>query len=128
MELRAQVDRAIASGMRPTYIDAHMAVAMLPELLDAHVRLGWECRMFLVPPRSIKWAPDHAAYQATLRTLDVQGAPVVDHCRGTLPVMRDELAHGWVKVFTELPPGLTHLALHCTVVGDFAAMSPLHAP
>ena len=42
--------------------------------------------------------------------------------------MRDELAHGWVKVFTELLPGLTHLALHCTVVGDFAAMSPLHAP
>ncbi len=37
-ELRAQVDRAIASGMRPTHIDAHMAVAMLPELLDAHVR------------------------------------------------------------------------------------------
>ncbi len=84
--------------------------------------------MFLVLPRSINWAPDHAAYQATLRTLDVQGAPVVDHCRGTLPVMRDELAHGWVKVFTGLPPGLTHLALHCTVVGDFAAMSPLHAP
>ena len=40
MELQAQVGRAIVSGIRPTHIDAHMAVVMLPELLDAHVRLG----------------------------------------------------------------------------------------
>jgi chitin disaccharide deacetylase len=94
IELRAQVNRAIASGMRPSHIDPHMVVAMFPELLDAHVWLGREYGMCLVLPRSINWAPDHAAYQATLRTLDVQGAPVVDYCRRTLPVMRDELAHG----------------------------------
>ena len=93
-ELRAQVDRAIASGMRPTHIDAHMAVAMLPELLYAHVRLGQEYGMFPVFPRSINWAPNQAAYQAILRALDVQGAPIVDHCRGTLLVMRAELVHG----------------------------------
>lgn len=94
MELQAQVDCAIASGIRLTYIDAHMAVVMLPDLLDAHVRLGQEYGMFPVLPRFITCAPDHAAYQATLRALDAQGAPVIDHCRGTLPVGRDELAHG----------------------------------
>ena len=52
-EFRAQVDRAIASGMRLDHIDAHMAVAMLLELLDTHVRLGREYGMFLVLPRAI---------------------------------------------------------------------------
>lgn len=84
--------------------------------------------MFPVLPRFIACAPDHAAYQATPRALDARGAPVIDHCRGTLPVGRDQLAHGWAKVLTRLPLGLTHLALHCTMVGEFAAMSPLHAP
>ena len=84
--------------------------------------------MFPVLPRFITWAPDHAACQATLRAFGSQGAPVINHCRGTLLVGRDELAHGWAKVFIGLPPGLTHFALHCTVVGEFAAMSPLHAP
>ena len=53
---------------------------------------------------------------------------MVDHCRGTQPVRYDELAHGWAEVFNGLPLGLTHLALHCTVVSDFAAMSQLHTP
>ena len=70
-ELRTQVDRAIASGMRSTHIDAHIAVVMLSELLDAHVRLRREYGMFPVLAKSIDWVPDHAAYQATLRALDV---------------------------------------------------------
>lgn len=127
-ELRAQIERALASGMRPTHIDAHMAAAMLPELLDAHVRLGREYGLVPVLPRSITWAPDPAAYRAAVKDLDNKGLPVVDHCRGTLAVGEDELAAGWAKVFAELPLGLTHLALHCTAPGEFEAMSSVHAP
>src|SRR3954464_5685648 len=36
-ELRAQVEVALAAGLRPTHCDAHMAGAMLPELLGCHV-------------------------------------------------------------------------------------------
>ena len=126
-ELRAQIDRALAAGLRPTHIDAHMAAAMLPELLDAHVRLGREYGLFPVLPRSITWAPDPVAYAATLAMLDVEGAPVVDHCRGTLPVAADALEAGWRTLVAELPPGLTHLALHPTAPGEFASMAPGHA-
>ena len=126
-ELRAQIDRALAAGLRPTHLDAHMAAAMLPELLDAHVRLAREYGLFPVLPRSIGWAPDPAAYAATLAALDAAAAPVVDHCRGTLPVPPDELAAGWRKLVAKLPPGLTHLALHCTAPGEFARMAPGHA-
>ncbi len=126
-ELRAQIDRALAAGLRPTHLDAHMAAAMLPELLDAHVRLGRDYGLFPVLPRSITWAPDPAAYAVTLATLDAAGAPVVDHCRGTLPVPPEELASGWRALVAELPPGVTHLALHCTAPGEFESMAPGHA-
>jgi hypothetical protein len=85
-EMRAQIERAIAAGLRPTHVDAHMAAAMLPGLLEIQVRLAREYGLFPVLPRSITWAPDLDAYRAALAELDADGAPVVDHCRGTQPV------------------------------------------
>ena len=126
-ELRAQIERAIAAGIRPTHIDAHMAAAMLPELLGAHVRLAREYGLFPMLPRSITWAPDREAYGQAMAALDAQGAPVVDHCRGTLPVEPDRLDAGWAALVHGLAPGITHLALHCTAPGDFSAMAPSHA-
>ena len=127
-ELRAQIERALSSGMRPTHVDAHMAAAMLPELLEAHVRLGREYGLFPVLPRSITWPPDLPAYRAAIDRLDAQGEKVIDHCRGTLAVQPGELADRWAEILHDLPAGLTHLALHCTVPGDFSAMSSQHAP
>lgn len=127
IELRAQIDRAMNAGLRPTHLDAHMAAAMLPELLDAHVRLGREYGLIPVLPRSITWPPDLAAYRAALAALDAAGAPVFDHCRGTLPVGPEELAPRWQALIDDLPPGVTHVALHCTAPGDFQSMAPAHA-
>ena len=126
-ELRAQVETAVAAGLRPTHLDAHMAAAMLPELLDAHVRLAEEFGLWPVLPRSITWAPDPASYARTVAALDEAGRPVADHCRGTLPRPEDELADGWRALLRDLPPGLTHLALHCTTPGEFTAVAPDHA-
>ncbi len=127
-ELRAQIERCLAAGIAPTHIDAHMGAAMLAELLPAHVRLARDYGLFPVLPRSITWAPDADAYRAVLDQLDAARCPVIDHCRGTLPVDRDELATEWQRMIAELPPGLTHFALHATRAGEFAAVSPQHAP
>jgi len=127
IELRAQIDRAVAAGMRPTHLDAHMAAAMLPGLLDVHVRLGREYGLVPVLPRSITWAPDPASYRDAVAMLDAAGAPVFDHCRGTLAVDRDDLEDGWRALIAGLAPGVTHLALHCTTPGDFGAMAPAQA-
>jgi len=53
-ELRAQIDYAIAAGIKPTHIDAHMAAAMLPELIDLHVRLAFDYGLVPVLPRLIR--------------------------------------------------------------------------
>ena len=126
-ELRAQIERAVAAGLRPTHLDAHMAAAMLPELLDAHVRLADEFGVWPVLPRSITWAPDPGAYRTAVDALDAAGRPVADHCRGTLPRTGEELAAGWRDMLRDLPPGVTHLALHCTAPGEFSAVAPDHA-
>ncbi len=126
-ELRAQIERALAAGLHPTHLDAHMAAAMLPALLPAHVRLAEEYGLWPVLPRSIRWAPEPDAYDAAVAALDAAGRPVVDHCRGTLAVEADALAPGWAGVIAGLPPGVTHLALHATVPGEFAQVAPDHA-
>ncbi len=127
-ELRAQIERAVTAGIAPTHIDAHMAAAMLPALLDAHVRLGRDFGLVPVLPRSIVWAPDPAVYRRAVAALDRAGAPVFDHCRGTLAVEPAVLEERWRALIADLPRGVTHLALHCTVPGDFADMAPAHAP
>jgi len=126
-ELRVQVEHALAAGLRPTHLDAHMAAAMLPALLPAHVRLAEEYGLWPVLPRSIRWAPEPGAYAAAVAALDAVGRPVADHCRGTLPVEAAALAPGWAGVVADLPAGVTHLALHATVPGRFAEIAPDHA-
>lgn len=127
LELRTQIERALAAGMTPTHLDAHMAAAMLPELLEAHVRLGREYGLVPVLPRSIGWAPDLESYRAAVAELDRAGAPVFDHCRGTLAISREHLEEGWRTLVADLPPGITHLALHCTAPGEFESMAAAHA-
>jgi len=126
-ELRAQIERCLAAGMTPTHLDAHMGAAMLAELLPAHVALAREYGLFPVLPRSITWAPDLASYRATVAALHAAGLPVIDHCRGTLPVPREQLALGWDRMIDELPDGITHFALHATVPGEIEAIAPDHA-
>ena len=86
-----------------------------------------EYGLWPVLPRSIRWAPDPAAYAAVVAALDAAGRPVADHCRGTLPVEAEALAPGWADVIAGLPAGVTHLALHATAPGAFAQVAPDHA-
>ena len=128
VELRTQIERAQASGIQPTHIDAHMAAAMLPELLDCHVRLGYDYGLFPVLPRRIRFAPEPQGYDATVAALDRAGLPVVDFIRGTLPVAAEVVEPGYRKLVEELAPGVTLFALHCTAPGDVEAITPQHAP
>lgn len=126
-ELRAQIDRAVASGIALTHIDAHMAAAMLPELLDLHIRLGVEYGAVPVLPRGIGWAPERVSYAAALARLDAMGLPVIDHFRGTLPVEADQTRPRYHEVIADLQPGITHFALHATVPGEIETIAPDHA-
>lgn len=127
VELRAQVERAIAAGLRPTHLDAHMAAAMLPELLDTHVGLAREHGLVAVLPRSIGFAPDPPAYDRAVTALQAAGLALPDHFRGTLPVPASEAPQAYRRMIETLPGGVTHVALHCTAPGEIEAIDPAHA-
>jgi predicted glycoside hydrolase/deacetylase ChbG (UPF0249 family) len=126
-ELRAQIDLAIAAGIKPTHIDAHMAAAMLPELIDLHVRLAFDYGLVPVLPRVIRWAPERESYAAAVARLDAAGLPVIDHFRGTLPVEADVVEARYRETIEGLQPGITHFALHATTPGEIETISPQHA-
>jgi predicted glycoside hydrolase/deacetylase ChbG (UPF0249 family) len=126
-ELRAQIDCAIASGLHPSHIDAHMAAAMLPELIELHVRLAEDYGVVPVLPRAIRWAPERASYAETVARLDAAGRPVIDHFRGTRPVEAEETARRYREAIESLPPGVAHFALHATMPGEIETIAPQHA-
>lgn len=127
LELRAQVERAIAAGLRPTHLDAHMAAAMLPELLETHIALAREYGLVPVLPRNIGFAPDPPAYDRAVATLQAAGVALPDHFRGTLAVPASEAAQAYRQMIESLPNGVTHVALHCTMPGEIEAIAPAHA-
>ena len=128
IELRAQVERALAAGLRPTHLDAHMAAAMLPELLDCHVALAREYRLVPVLPRLIRFAPDPSSYLRAVAALETLGLPLPDAFRGTLAVPEHEVRQGYWAMIEGLPLGVTHVALHCTAPGEIEVIAPEHAP
>lgn len=56
-EIRAQIDRAIAYGIRPTHLDTHMgSVLAKPELLEIYMKLGKEYDLPVFAPRMMLFA------------------------------------------------------------------------
>ncbi len=126
-ELRAQVDIALAAGLRPTHCDAHMAGAMLPALLGCHIALAREHGMVPVLPRQIRFAPEPVAYAREVAALEAAGLPLPDGLRGTLAVPAEETRAAYRRMVLDLPQGVTHLALHCAMPGDIETIAPEHA-
>ena len=56
-EIRAQIDKAIAYGIKPTHLDTHMgSVLAKPELLEIYMRLGIEYDLPVFAPRMMLFA------------------------------------------------------------------------
>jgi len=126
-ELRAQIERALAAGLRLTHIDAHMAAAMLPELLECHLALALEYGLVPVLLRKIHFAPDPDAYARIVADIEGSGLPLPDEIRATLPIEAEATRSGYRTMIQRLPDGVTHVALHCTRPGEIEAIAPDHA-
>ncbi len=59
VELRAQVERALAAGIDVTHLDAHMGTALMPPFIEVYARLAREYRLPVFAVR-----PDGAALEA----------------------------------------------------------------
>jgi predicted glycoside hydrolase/deacetylase ChbG (UPF0249 family) len=105
-ELRAQIDRALALGIRPTHLDSHMgSLFTTPELIATYVKVAHD---YHLPFLAVKGSP-LAAPQAGVSTQDVLLDAVI--IAGP-EVPRDQWKEFYLKSIAGLKPGLTEMIVH----------------
>ena len=135
IELRAQIDRALAAGIDVTHLDAHMGAAAIPELVDVYVRLGLDYRLPVLLPRQVHsytgvlrmGEVPPALHQRELDVLDARGLPVIDHFRMTPEAYDPDVPTTYRRMVETLPPGVAYFALHCNAPGDIETIVPPRA-
>jgi predicted glycoside hydrolase/deacetylase ChbG (UPF0249 family) len=106
LELRAQIERALALGIRPTHVDSHMgALFSTPRLFATYVKVARDYRLpFLAVGRDLP-----AAFRASLRPNDV----LLDALVIAGPdVPRDRWKTFCLDAVANLKPGLTEMIVH----------------
>jgi predicted glycoside hydrolase/deacetylase ChbG (UPF0249 family) len=105
-EIRAQIDRAIALGIRPTHLDSHMgALFASPELFATYVRVARAYRLpFLAlrGDRRVKPQPPLLETDVLLDTVIIAGPDVP----------RDRWKEFYLREIANLKPGVTELIVH----------------
>ncbi len=112
-EIRAQIERAIAMGVRPTHLDTHMgSVLAKPELLQIYQKLGKEYGVPVLMVSS-SWVQD--ASEEVRDALGAEG-PVLD---GLYMMMEADSAKSWSEAYAEMiaaiQPGLNQLIVHLAI-------------
>ena len=108
-ELRAQIERALAMGVRPTHLDSHQYRLIMSgrELFDVMLRLGHEYHLPIFVTRD--WFADHPYLESSLGPSDI----VLDH---TVTIEPDVPAEKWadfyVAALKNLKPGVTEFVIH----------------
>jgi predicted glycoside hydrolase/deacetylase ChbG (UPF0249 family) len=105
-ELRAQIKRALALGIRPTHLDSHMgALFSTPALMATYVKVAREYRL---PFLALRGDPN-AKLQPPLSEKDVLLDAVI--IAGP-EVPRDQWKDFYLKSIASLKPGLTEMIVH----------------
>ena len=108
-ELRAQIERALAMGVRPTHLDSHQYRLIMSGkgLFDAMLRVAHEYRLPIFVTRD--WFADHPYLESGLAPSDI----VLDH---TVTIEPDVPAEKWADFYLaalrNLKPGVTEFVIH----------------
>jgi len=108
-ELRAQIERALAMGVRPTHFDSHQyrLIENGKEIFQVLMRLGHEYNVPVFVTRD--WFAEHAYLEASLGPRDL----VLDH---TVTISPDVPAERWADFYRDalknLQPGVTEFVIH----------------
>ena len=123
-ELRAQIDRAKAFGIRLSHLDTHMGTLLdRPDFLELYVNLGIAYNLPVMFTRQASLPAFQAKYPA-LRGHDRQLLDMLDTHH--LPVLSSVVmlynkgehsvrTHNYFKAFETLPPGVNELIVHCGI-------------
>jgi predicted glycoside hydrolase/deacetylase ChbG (UPF0249 family) len=133
-ELRAQIERCRAAGIRLSHLDHHMFVLYKrPDFLRLYVRLGLHYDLPIRYSRTMP-APDDldpndsdlvTAYGEELKTLQSREMPVfADIDTDNYQVAPATKREYYFNLFHKLRPGVSEILIHCA----YGPSGPLHAP
>jgi predicted glycoside hydrolase/deacetylase ChbG (UPF0249 family) len=104
-ELRAQVERAMALGIRPTHLDSHMgALFTTPELLATYVKVAHDYRL---PFLALKITPGGLPVPVSPKDVVLDAVIIAGP-----EVPRDQWKAFYVNAIATLKPGLTEMIVH----------------
>jgi len=109
IELRAQIERALAMGVRPTHLDSHQYRLIMSgkELFEVFLRVAHDNKLPIFVTRD--WFQEHPYLQTSLGPEDI----VLDH---TVTIEPDVPAEKWVDFYVNalknLKPGITEFVVH----------------
>jgi len=109
VELRAQIERALAMGVRPTHLDSHQYRLIMngKELFDTMLRVAHEYKLPVFVTRD--WFADHPYLQASLGPSDI----VLDHTVTIEPeIPPEKWAEFYLTALKNLKPGVTEFVIH----------------
>jgi chitin disaccharide deacetylase len=134
IELRAQIDRALAAGIDVSHLDAHMGSTLAPELCAIYVRLGAAYQVpILLTATLAGYSPNNhlegmteSEYAPFVAMARAQGQPIFDAVLET-PFERpvtETAVPVYRKLFERVPEGLSFLALHPNAPGEVEVIEP----
>jgi chitin disaccharide deacetylase len=109
VELHAQIERALAMGVRPTHLDSHQYRLIMSgkELFDTMLRVAHEYKLPVFVTRD--WFADYPYLQASLGPTDV----VLDHTVTIDPeIPPEKWAEFYLTALKNLKPGVTEFVVH----------------
>ncbi len=108
-EIRAQVERALAFGVRPTHLDSHMgSLFATPELFQVYLRVAADYGLPALVPRDAL----SARAPEILRQLPA-GTILVDRLAMATPrVPAEQWEDFYIGVIEQLQPGVTEIIVH----------------
>ena len=121
IEIRAQIDRALAFGIKPTHMDSHMGTLFAsPAYFERYMKVGIEkgipiLAVDLDPERLAEERPELAGklHDACLKVWDA-GLPVIDDLvpaeYGMAPEKKKD---DYIRLLRNLKPGISEMIVHC---------------
>jgi predicted glycoside hydrolase/deacetylase ChbG (UPF0249 family) len=104
-ELRAQVDRALALGIRPTHLDSHMgALFTTPELIGTYIKVA---RAYRLPFLALRGDPRSPTPFLTDKDVVLDAVVIAGP-----EVPREQWKDFYQKAIAGLKPGLTEMIVH----------------
>lgn len=132
IELRAQIDTALAAGIDVTHLDDHMGVVLIPELCDTYIQLGIDYALpILLTPSLSAYGPIHnlvgvndEPYAACVERARRLGFLIFDRVLETPWDRAEPIEPAYRDMLATAGDGWTYCAFHFNAPGEVEAIEP----